>query len=92
MLTDRLPHGAGLDLVESGPHETVEQQFAAVLTREIPVPAFLNASRTAPVLTDDRPVNEYYLWRRILRDGWTLFFSHESGRFIRRQWNRSSKD
>ena len=58
MLTDRLPHGAGLDLVESGPHETVEQQFAAVLTREIPVPAFLNASRTAPVLTDDRPVND----------------------------------
>jgi predicted membrane-bound spermidine synthase len=81
-LAGRLPPAATSDLVELGPHDTATMQFATVLNREVPLEAMLRASPTTPTLTDDRPINEYYLWRRLLRDGWDLYFSYRSGAFV----------
>src|SRR5262249_22959600 len=61
-LVSRLPAAAAKDLVEWGPEATAEKQFALVLGREVKLdPAqFPPGSLT---LTDDRPVNEYFLIR-----------------------------
>jgi predicted membrane-bound spermidine synthase len=66
-LSGRLPPGAAADLVEWGPFQTAEQQFQALLSREVAldVDAFAPG---APALTDDRPMNEYYLLRRLFGD------------------------
>ncbi|HEX6738443.1 MAG TPA: hypothetical protein VF310_09235, partial [Vicinamibacteria bacterium] len=63
-LASRLPPAAQDDLVEWGPGATPEEQFSLVLRQEIPVDELLNQAPGAPALTDDRPVNEYYLLRR----------------------------
>ncbi len=63
-LAGRLPPAAGADLIEWGPGATSEDQFAAVLAREVPLSAVLRP--TIPALTDDRPANEYYLLRELL--------------------------
>ena len=65
-LAKRMPASAAADLVEWGPSPTAEQQFAAVLEKEIPVDWLVSMKGDAPTMEDDRPVNEYYL----LRDGW----------------------
>jgi predicted membrane-bound spermidine synthase len=81
VLAGRLPAPAAADLIEMGPHHTAEEQFLAVLTREVDPRVLLQASPGAPALTDDVPVNEYFLWRRLLRDGWDIYFSYDGGRF-----------
>jgi hypothetical protein len=58
-----MPASAAADLVEWGPFPTAEQQFAAVLKREVPIDWVISADRNAPAMQDDRPVNEYYLLR-----------------------------
>ena len=61
-LAARLPPAAARDLVEWGPEPTAERMFASVLDREVK----LDASEFPPgalELTDDRPVNEYFLLR-----------------------------
>jgi predicted membrane-bound spermidine synthase len=61
-LARRLPPAAARDLVEWGPEPTPEKQFALVLGRE----AKLDPSQFPPgalPLTDDRPINEYFLLR-----------------------------
>jgi predicted membrane-bound spermidine synthase len=65
-LTARLPPEAAADLVAWGPHPTPAEQLGAVLAREIAVdwPAL---ERLASALTDDRPLNEYFLLRRLRR-------------------------
>jgi predicted membrane-bound spermidine synthase len=65
-LAKRMPASAAADLVEWGPSPTAEQQFAAVLEKEIPIDWLVSMKGDAPTMEDDRPVNEYYL----LRDGW----------------------
>ena len=47
--------------VEWGPEATAEQQFAKVLQREVRIEELIAGDPKAPPLTDDRPVNEYYL-------------------------------
>jgi spermidine synthase len=64
MLAARLPEKAGRDLVEWGPHATPIAQLAAVLANERPPSTFIDPVPGAPVLVDDRPVNEYFLVRR----------------------------
>jgi hypothetical protein len=54
------------DLLEWGPHPTAEGQFQAVLNTEMPLERMIDNAPGAPMLTDDRPVNEYYLLRRLL--------------------------
>jgi hypothetical protein len=60
-----MPAAAQEDLVEWGPHRTPFEQLDAVLRNERVVdwPAL---RRIAGPLTDNRPVNEYYLLRRLL--------------------------
>ncbi|SPE43809.1 putative spermidine synthase with an N-terminal membrane domain [Candidatus Sulfotelmatobacter sp. SbA7] len=62
-LAKRMPASAAADLVEWGPFPTAEQQFAAVLKREVPIDRLIAMDRNAPAMQDDRPVNEYYLLR-----------------------------
>jgi hypothetical protein len=65
-LAGRMPQSAAADLVEWGPFPTAEQQFAAILKREIPIDSVIAADPKAPAMQDDRPVNEYYLLRNWL--------------------------
>ncbi|HET6900779.1 MAG TPA: hypothetical protein VFK70_20655, partial [Vicinamibacteria bacterium] len=62
----RMPEAARQDLVEWGPHHTAVEQLEAVLKGETTLDFAAMASR-APALTDDRPLNEYFLVRRTLR-------------------------
>lgn len=59
-----LPDAARRDLLEWGPHPSAEEQFAAVVNKEVPLQSLIDLDARAPMLTDDRPVNEYYSLRR----------------------------
>ena len=67
VLAGRLPPGAVADLLEWGPASTAMEQFQAVVSREIPLARAIAAAHGAPVLQDDRPVNEYFLIRVTFR-------------------------
>ena len=69
-LAKHMPASAAADLVEWGPFPTAEQQFAAVLKREIPLNRVIALDEDAPAMQDDRPLNEYYLLRN---NGWPTF-------------------
>jgi predicted membrane-bound spermidine synthase len=62
-LADRVPSAAARDMLEWGPAKTVEEQFAMMVGAEMPLRILIDADPSAPVLTDDRPVNEYYFLR-----------------------------
>ena len=65
-LAARMPERAVADLVEWGPHATAEEQLASVLRQEVSLDALVGLSPNTPALSDDRPINEYYLlhlWR-----------------------------
>ncbi len=65
-LAGRLPAVAAADLVEWGPETAAQDQFG-VLLFEMPIDQFIALSPTTPALSDDRPINEYYLLRSSLR-------------------------
>jgi hypothetical protein len=65
-LAARLSPAAQRDLLEWGPASNVLDQFQTVLDREQPLSNLIRANPHAPLLTDDRPVNEYYLLRATL--------------------------
>jgi len=69
-LAERLPPDAAHDLMEWGPAATPEAQFQSVLEQEVPVATILQEDSKAPALQDDRPVNEYFLIRRLLAPGY----------------------
>lgn len=62
----QLPLAAQADLVEWDRSQTPAQVFQVLLSREQRVDEVLKAAGSAPMLTDDQPVNEYYLLRRWL--------------------------
>ncbi|MGA9979864.1 MAG: fused MFS/spermidine synthase, partial [Candidatus Sulfotelmatobacter sp.] len=64
VLASRLPPAAVADLLEWGPASTAEQQFAEVLNQELSLDSLIALDPAVPALQDDRPVNEYYVWRR----------------------------
>jgi hypothetical protein len=66
-LAARLGRAAAEDLVEWGPEGTPLAQIARLLSQEIPVERFLQAPAAVPILEDDRPYNEYFLLRRLMR-------------------------
>jgi predicted membrane-bound spermidine synthase len=66
-LAARMPEAAREDLVEWGPENTAEEQFAVVLSREVAPESLRADAPLAPALQDDRPVNEYFLLRKYLR-------------------------
>jgi spermidine synthase len=65
-LASRLPAAAAVDLVEWGPEKNAEDQFGGLLL-EMPIDQFIALSPATPALSDDRPINEYYLLRKSLR-------------------------
>jgi len=42
-------------------------QFAGMLSNETPIDRLISDSPTTPALSDDLPINEYYVLRRDLR-------------------------
>ncbi len=63
ILAARLPASAATDFVEWGPKPTAQQQFNWLLSHERDVSRLANEEPDVPALTDDRPVNEYFLLR-----------------------------
>jgi len=65
VLARRMPAPAAADLVEWGPRPIPEAQFALMLAGELELDLGALAP-DVPALTDEKPVNEYFLLRRIL--------------------------
>jgi spermidine synthase len=66
-LAGRLPAAAATDLVEWDKQPDPEARFAHLLNYELPIDQLIAASPATPPLSDDRPINEYYLVRKKLR-------------------------
>lgn len=64
-LVANMPPAAITDMMEWGPEPTPQQQFAALLNTRIPLQQLINPAPKTPPLTDNRPINEYYLLRRV---------------------------
>jgi hypothetical protein len=67
-LAARLPPAAGRDLIEWGPDSSAVAQFRDLLSRERVIHDLMQEDPAAPLLTDDRPVNEYFAMRRLWGD------------------------
>ena len=74
-LAERCPPAARADWVEWGPKKTAEEQFTAILEKEVPLSRVMEPAPLALTLTDDRPVNEYYLVRQLLPGFWRFWLS-----------------
>jgi spermidine synthase len=68
-LARRLPPDASTDLVEWS-DSTPEELFQSVLELELPLSTIIQGDPSAPALQDDRPVNEYFLIRRLTESGY----------------------
>ncbi len=66
-LTEHLPAAAATDMMEWGPGNDPEVVFANLLRHEVPVNKLASLSPRTPALSDDRPINEYYLFRASMR-------------------------
>lgn len=64
VLASRVPAAAAADFLEWGPEKTVTAQFQFVLSRELNLQQLIAGDPRVPALSDDRPVNEYFLLRR----------------------------
>jgi len=64
----RMPSPAVEDMMEWNPGRKPEEQLNLMLSQEINIRQLVALSRSAPALSDDRPVNEYLFLRREL--GW----------------------
>ena len=71
-LAKRLPVDAVHDLIEWGPASTAEAQFQLILDQEVAVDKIVALAPNAPVLRDDRPVNEFFLIRRLSEPGYLM--------------------
>ena len=62
-LVARLPAAAAIDFVEWGPKPAPQEQFDWLLSHERDVRQLAAEDPEVPALTDDRPINEYFLLR-----------------------------
>ncbi len=62
-LVARMPAGAVTDMMEWGPAPSPEQQMNLLLDHPSSTDAVIAFSPATPPLTDDRPINEYFLLR-----------------------------
>jgi spermidine synthase len=67
ILASRLPASATADLLEWGPGSTGQTQFQAVISQELNVDSMIARDLRVPALSDDQPINEYYLLRSWLK-------------------------
>jgi hypothetical protein len=58
-----MPSAAVSDFVEWGPQTTPQQQFDAVLSRELSLEKLVAQEPRVPAIRDDQPINEYFLLR-----------------------------
>lgn len=65
-LVAHMPPAAIHDMMEWGPQSTPQGQFAAVIDTEFPIDQMIAEAPNAPPLEDDRPVNEYFILRKLL--------------------------
>lgn len=65
ILAARMPPDAIHDLLEWGPYPTAAQELSATLTREVSIDFLIRVDSRVPALSDDRPINEYFLVRRL---------------------------
>lgn len=62
-LASRMPAKATKDFLEWGPETSVEKQFDLVLSREIPLQSLIAFDPAVPPISDDQPINEYFVLR-----------------------------
>lgn len=62
-LLARMPKAAISDMMEWGPAKAPEQQIGLLLSHETSPEAIIALSPSTETLTDDRPINEYFLLR-----------------------------
>ena len=62
-LVARMPPGAVSDMMEWGPAASPEEQVNLLLSHQSSTDAVVALSPTTVALTDDRPINEYFLLR-----------------------------
>jgi spermidine synthase len=63
VLASRMPPRAVADFLEWGPARDPKTEFDLVLNQELSLKDLIDEDPHAPVLTDDQPVNEYYILR-----------------------------
>ena len=64
-LVRKLPPPAAADMVEWSPDSSAQQMFADVLDSELDPADYISPAPRVPAITDDRPINEYFLLRRM---------------------------
>jgi spermidine synthase len=64
-LAARMPAAAAADLVEWGPESNAEAQFGVILSQPVALDDLISQDPGIPALQDDRPINEYFLLRRL---------------------------
>ncbi len=62
-LLSKMPPAAVTDMMEWGPEPDGESRIAEILNHELTFDQITEQAPNAPTLKDDRPVNEYFLWR-----------------------------
>jgi spermidine synthase len=62
-MVSRMPASAVIDMMEWGPETTADQQIQQDLAQEVSPSELIALSPQSPSLSDDKPVNEYYLLR-----------------------------
>jgi predicted membrane-bound spermidine synthase len=66
VLAARMPSSAISDFVEWGPEQRADKEFELVLRREVSMEDLVNEDPSVPIISDDQPINEYFLLRRLL--------------------------
>jgi spermidine synthase len=66
-LLARMPPAAVTDMMEWGPAKTPVEQLGKVVGGRTTLEQLIALSPTTPALADDRPINEYYLFREIVQ-------------------------
>jgi len=64
-LASHLPPAAVADFLEWDPDSTAQRQFDRLLHKELSLDGLIAPARGVPALQDDRPVNEYFVVRRM---------------------------
>jgi predicted membrane-bound spermidine synthase len=64
-LAARMPSAAVENMMEWGPASNPAGQFKLMLDQEISVNSIIQKNAAVPPLQDDRPINEYFLFRRL---------------------------
>lgn len=66
-LVQHMPPAAAADLMEWGPGKDPEFVLDHLMHNELPVQELITWSPRTPAVSDDRPINEYYLFRDSLQ-------------------------